>query len=149
MFFFKCLTWSLLPPQTFEGNLLTEKNNFVIRTVDLSSSVHLSSSNHLLQSVFNIQKTIFTRTRTHDTFSGLWRLLLKYPRRNKQFWSWRRSSIVLSLQNTENIFTGTRTQDRFSGLWSVFLQNPRRNKRLCSWSCSSVVLSFRVVEIIP
>jgi hypothetical protein len=34
----------------------------------------------------------------------------------KQLWSWRRSSIVLSLRTTETNLTATRTQDTFGVL---------------------------------
>jgi hypothetical protein len=64
--------------------------------------------------IINIPKpNIFTGTRTQDNPSVLWPLLLQSPRRTKQLWSWRRSSIVLSFRATETTLTGTRTQDTF------------------------------------
>jgi hypothetical protein len=57
---------------------------------------------------------VFTLTQTQGTFSdyvcsGLWRLFLRFPRRNKECRYYLYPAII-SFKSAENIFTGTRTQ---------------------------------------
>jgi hypothetical protein len=96
------------------------KEQFGIRSVALSSLVHLSSNNHLPQLFSTDRETILTRNRSKDTLfvDVAFVPVISSP---EQYSSLRRSSITLSFQATETIFTGIRTHDILTGFRPVFL----------------------------
>jgi hypothetical protein len=108
------------------GSLFAQINNFGLRAV---FSIVLS---------IRFTETIFTGTRTYVRFSGFWPLFRQSPLRNKQLWSWRRSSIMLSVRATG---TALRTLFRSFGppvfsSWSQGISLP-----------SLVQIGFSVLEL--
>jgi hypothetical protein len=74
-------------------NLLTETNNFVLCAV------------LLLCLVSELQKPSSLGITSRTVFLGLWHLFLQSPCRNKQLWSLRCTSIMLSFQATGTALT--------------------------------------------
>jgi hypothetical protein len=144
-------------PLNITGKIISKPNIFSgTQTQDSFRVCHLGSCNLLAETnkfclgavlpscLFSeLQKASSSGLETRTVFSVLWPLFLQSTRRYKQFWSRRRSSVVLSFRATGKIFAGNRTQDSFLGSWSFFLYFSLWNKQLWSWRRSSIVLSFR------
>jgi hypothetical protein len=83
-------------------NLVAGKNNFCLGAILLSCLVS------------KLQKHFHRDSNPEQIFVVV---VFVPPRSNKQFWSWRCSSVVLCIRATETTLTGTRTQDNVSEFW--------------------------------